>query len=346
MIEFERACETDDADLRQLLRSNSMASWVEISMEREPSYFAGMSPLTSDIAVIARDQGRAVGMYSGSVHELFIGGKKSQQGYLGGLRIHSSYRKYFKAIRAGYTSIARHIPTGDHDFWYTSIASENRPARRLLEAGIKGLPRYEKVGRMESLLISCSRGGKASRWRRASADDIGRLIAFHNREACAFDLAPVLSRQWIERIGISHFLLYGESEIEACMAIWDQSAFKQFVVRGYHPSIRLGRPLYNLYARATGRVQLPPLNRSIDQSFIAFACFSSTVRSGADKLMREALIFCKTPAAVIGLNAENPLAAVLQKLKPIRYSTHIYRVSGNGLAQRFSSMVQPEIALL
>lgn len=345
MIEFQRACEADDADLRQLLRSNSMASWVEISMEREPSYFAGVSPLTDDVAVIARDRGRAVGMYSGSVHDLFIGGKKARQGYLGGFRIHPSYRKYLKAIRTGYASVAEHIPVGDNSFWYTSIASENRPARRLLEAGIKGLPCYEMAGRMESLLFSCS-GNIPSRWRRAKADDIDRLIAFHNREASTFDLAPVLSRKWIEWIGVSHFLLYGESEIEACMALWDRSGFKQFVVRGYHPVVRLGRPLYNLYAQLSGRVLLPPLNTSIDQSFIAFAAFSSAVRPEAGELMKEALTFCKTPAAVIGLNAENPLITVLQRLKPIRYSTHIYTVSANGVTQPFSTMVQPEIALL
>lgn len=345
MIEFLRAGETDDAELRRLLRNNSMASWVDISLEREPSYFAGMNPLTRDVAVIARENGNAFGMYAGSLHTLFVHGRPAQQGYLGGLRIDPGYRKSLKVIRAGFASIREHLPVGDNGFWYTSIASQNEPARRLLEAGLKGLPRYVEAGRMQSLVIRRA-GGGSSLWRRASPDLIDDLVAFHNREAAGFELAPVLSRAWVERIGVDNFLVCGGDEIQACLAIWDQSAYKQVVVRGYHPLVRFVRPFYNACASMSGRVALPRLNARLDQSFIAFAAFSTVARSRAVQLLREALSFCRSSTAVIGVNVDNPLLHALLTLKPVQYTTHIYSVSWHAEPPAWSSMVQPEIAIL
>ena len=74
MIRYELATESDDKVLRDLLKNNGMTSWVDITMEREPSYFAGVNRVTRDFAVVARDGKQTVGMYSCSLQSVYLNG--------------------------------------------------------------------------------------------------------------------------------------------------------------------------------------------------------------------------------------------------------------------------------
>jgi len=53
MTAFRLATAVDDDRLRRLLRDNGMPGWVEMSIEREPSYFAGHDWFGRDRAVLA-----------------------------------------------------------------------------------------------------------------------------------------------------------------------------------------------------------------------------------------------------------------------------------------------------
>jgi len=63
---FRVATEADDATLRAMLRENGMPTWVEMTMEREPSFFAGKDLYGRDWAVIAEDKDDVIGMYTAS----------------------------------------------------------------------------------------------------------------------------------------------------------------------------------------------------------------------------------------------------------------------------------------
>ena len=83
MTTFRLATESDDDIIRSLLRDNGMPSWVEVAIQREPSFFAGKNIFGREWAVIAEEKDDVIGMYTASVLPVHVDGRPEQLGYLG-----------------------------------------------------------------------------------------------------------------------------------------------------------------------------------------------------------------------------------------------------------------------
>lgn len=351
MSEFRLATPEDDALLRRLLRDNSMPSWVEMRLEREPSFFAAHGFYGHDWAVLAEKQGQAFGMYAAATVPMYVNSKAVCGGYLGGLRVQAGERQRIRHLREGYASIRALAPVlPDFSWWFTVIAAENTPARRMLEAGLRGLPRYRPLGAMTTYAMAAARGKRQDLWRRATAQDLPALLEFHAAQAGGYQLAPVLTRDCVARIGLDCFYIHqDQGRIVAMAAWWDQRAFKQVVAHRYHRSLHWALPLYNCVARLARRVPLPPPGQALPQSFITFLALQPCVLENSDqarRLMRDLLSHCPTPVAAIGLGEGHPLTPVVAAFKPLTYRTIVYAVEFDARAELDNRPVQPEVALL
>jgi hypothetical protein len=161
---YEVATPADDTSLRALLRENAMPSWVTMTTERDPSWFAGCNRFGKDWAVLARDGGEIIGMYSCATHRIHLNGRAVDAGYLGALRVRPEYRRRMRILREGYASIPRNCRAGAPPFWYTAIAGDNGPARRILEANLPGMPRYRHCNDMSTLAFPRARGVRRNLW--------------------------------------------------------------------------------------------------------------------------------------------------------------------------------------
>ena len=350
MTAFHLAGPDDDADLRHLLRENGMPSWVEMTMEREPSYFAGVNRFGREWAVIAKEHGDLVGMYSASVLPLWVNGALEQVGYLGGLRVRPAYRRRIRHLREGYTSIVELAPNAtSRALWFTIIAEENHTARRLLESGVAGLPRYRQIGRYVTCALATSQGRSLGLWRHPQAHELPALLGWQRQTASRQQLSPALDEETLARIGLENAWMYVDGgAIQGFAMLWNQSAYKQVVARRYRGALAWLRPAYNLYARLARRVELPALGRALEQSSIAFLALSPhalTDRTIARALMTDLLSKCATPVATLGLHAEHPLLPVVAKFKAMRYSASVYTVELHETAHLDNRPVQPEAAL-
>ncbi len=348
MSTYRLATEADDAAIRRLLRENGMPAWVEMTMEREPSYFAGHNQFGRDWAVIAEEQEQVVGMYSAAVMPVHLNGVQSRVGYLGGLRVDPRHRNRIRQLRGGYESVLRLAPE-EVPLWFTVIAAENKPARRLLEAGIAGLPTYYPQGDYITFAISAKSRWRDRRprlstepageapwnWRRATSEDAASIVTFHNEHASSYQYAPVIDGALVKRLPF-----YIAGNLDAVAALWDQRAFKQIVARRYKSPAAI--KLYNAWARLTGRITLPGEGKPLDQTFIAFfAC-----KEPSHELISSLLLHCETPVASIGMHATNPLRDTIERFKPISYPAKLYAVTFNGQPNMRGLPAQPEAALL
>jgi len=325
---FRVATEADDAMLRAMLRENGMPTWVEMTMEREPSFFAGKDLYGRDWAVIAEDKGNVIGMYTASVMPVHLNGRPTRLGYLGGLRVNPNHRRRIRYLREGYASIGRLAPESV-PWWFTVVAAENDGARRLLEAGVPGLPPYHPQGDYVTFALPVSRGKRRGLWQRATADEI---VPLYNKAAANFQFSPVLNSSIAQQLNC-----YRAGD--AVAALWDQRAFKQIVARRYRrPSLI---PFYNAYARLAKRIPLPREGSALDQTFIAFLSMPPDY-----ELLQDLLSHCGTPAASLGVHASSPLIPVIERFKPVRYPARIYGVTLNGAPPDSTLPAQPEAALL
>lgn len=337
----------DDAALRELMRLQGMSGWVDLSLEREPSFFIKQWPDMPEYAVIARDEDAAVGMYTYGIHPVYVNGLATRLGYLGGLRVHSKYRHHWHILKHGYASIAKVMPETSNDYYYTSISSDNLIARRLLEARVVGKPDYYPLGEMVTLAIPVTQGkSMKDGWRQLVEQDVPALLQFHHQHAMQFQFAPVLTEALVRHIGISNFYGYWQGQLEACVAVWDQSAYKQVVVRAYHHTMALLRNPYNIYAKLTKRIPLPPIDKELSQCYLAFLALSPNTMSKANELVRDILRYCRTEAAILGLHTMHPLLKGIGSLHPFEYRTQIYAVGRNDKPKLNHHPVQPEVAWL
>ena len=354
----------DDQALQQILRSNPMQDWVILALERSPSYFAGENLLGKSRAVIGEDMARdgsVIGMYHTNFLPVFVNGEVVQAGYLGELRVNPAYRNSLRILKHGFASIRPlNRPESEQTaIWFTSIASDNHQARRLLEAQHRKLPRYIPVGELQTLAISVRHGRQPELLQQATPVDIPALCDFYNQLAARYQFAPVLEPSWLDTdsatkgLTIEDFWLYKpHGRIEACIAVWDQRAFKQAVVQGYRFPLELLRPAYNLFAYLQGKPLLPSSGSRLESVSLAFFAITPTAQSQTAQILREALHAASRKnarIALLGLASANPLLPVLcASLHPTIYRTCIETVSWyEGTPRQLDgSYVQPEIAIL
>jgi hypothetical protein len=316
---FRVATPADDAIVRAMLRETAMPSWVDMAIEREPSSY--------DWAVIAEENEDVIGVYTASVIPAHVDGLPTRLGYLGGLRVRAEHRRRIRVLREGYASVPR-LARERVPWWFTTIGAENTVARRLLEAGVRGLPEYHFRGEYETFALPTARGRRRGIWRR------GADVALHNALASRFQCSPVLSEDVVERAG-NFFVCDG-----GVAALWDQRAFKQIVARRYrHPALI---PAYNAYAKLFRRVPLPREGGALEQTFIAFFAMESPTLAAIEDLLSH----CETPVATIGMHAENPLREIVQRFKPMSTRSRVYGVTFDGTIPPNGRPAQPEAALL
>ena len=193
----------------------------------------------------------------------------------------------------------------------------------------------------------------------ATAEDIPALTKFYNHHARRYQFAPVLEEEWLHRldgsngIQLNDFWLYKEDgEIKACMAAWDQRAFKQTVVHGYRFPLSMMRGLYNLFARILGWISLPPIGNRLQQVYLSFLAINEDTTVGALALVKEGLFRAgekEADVAVIGLSEKNPLLKIIMKHLPC----HAYRtcielivLNGNTTVDVDARPPQPDVAVL
>jgi hypothetical protein len=277
------ARESDDAEIRRLLRDNPLEGAIRVSLEGEPNGFL-TAAIQGDIhqILVGRDEasGRLLGMGSRAVMQAYMNGRASGLGYLSQLRLDRGHRGMGSLLKAGYAKLRALHEDGAAPFYVTTIIEDNRSARRLLEAGLAGLPTYRLLEPYVTLVLPVARG-RARRppglsVDRAGPGDLEEIVACLQRNASRYQFAPhwtredLVSEQRTRDLRPEDFYLARRGDrVVGCLALWDQRGFKQAVVRGYHGTLRLMRPMINLVAPWLKSPRLPPPGTRLHNAFLS-----------------------------------------------------------------------------
>jgi hypothetical protein len=276
------ATDSDDAEVRQLLRENPMSGNIQLSLEREPrAAIAARVEGHPHRSVVWRAGGRVVGVGTRAVMDVFVDGQPQRVGYLSQLRIHRDFRGRLRPILAGYRLLLSARSRDEEAYDLTSILEDNLAARRLLEAQLPGLPRYRPLGRFSTLVLSTHR---YSRRRRSNgvpvvtAEDehlheIAQCLDRNNRRfqfARQSDREGLLSSEHSPGLAATDFrMAVRAGRVVGCLALWDQTAFKQTVVRGYSRGLAFWRPAINGVARVLCTPRLPAPDEALPHAFLS-----------------------------------------------------------------------------
>ena len=298
MIDLRLADESDDADLRAMLRTNSMPSWVTMSMEREPSFLASLNRFGRECAVVARDGPTPVGMYLCAEHPVHINGQPTNFDLGpcdGSIRlIVTSYLSCATDMRQSASSPEQAIQTPGP----ASLPKMRRLAGSWKPVGASS-PLY--VGARRARYPRAASGARQAAWARRCpiTAELNRCARFTTGQPCATDASELTERA--EATGADFFVQEVEGAVSSCMALWNQQTYKQVVARAYRQPLAAALPLYNLLARLAKRITLPPLNQQTHQSFLPFFAPRTEDASELVPLIRDALAINRSEVLTLGL---------------------------------------------
>lgn len=288
-VTLELASPGDDPGLRRLLRENAIGGEIQLTFEREPDFFlaAAMegSPRQTVIARDVRD-GRIVGMGSRAVLDVFVNGEPARAGYLSQLRLAGPYRGRVRLLAGGYELLRAAREAGEAPFDLTTIVADNAAARRVLGAGLRGLPAYRELEPFVTLVVPVGRPleGKAPagvRIERGRRDRIEEIAACLDRERRRYQFVPrwtasdLLSSVRCPGLRPEDFFLAVEGhDVVGCLALWDQSGFKQTVVRGYGPRLARRRRWVNRFSRLVRTPALPDPGAPLHYPYLSHVAVS------------------------------------------------------------------------
>jgi hypothetical protein len=233
--------------------------------------------------------------------------------------------------------------------WYTSIAADNANARRLLEAGLKGLPRYAPLGDLWTLAVPTRRFAQGDCWKPVDAAQWPLWCAAHNQYAARFEFSSTVDAAYLATLGVQPYAIWRDGgphpEIAATMAIWPQNAFKQTRVMGYGWPLRQLRPLYNAWARMTRGAPLPAVGQPLDAAFMAFWAWAPDLGMPLHAQIRAACALCSNDWLFAGVPAGSALGPLARAQ---RYETRIYQVlfDGDEPLPPLDQALLPEVAWL
>ena len=284
-ITFDVGTPADDAEVRRLYRDNPMGGAISLSLEREPdaSLAAGIEGDAHQTIVARRAGGGLCAVGTRSVRWAYVNGEPARVGYLGGLRVDADRRGDPRLLLRGYAKLRElHEADGSVRLYLTSIVTDNAAARRVLEAGLRGMPAYRFAGEFVTLVMRSRYSGRARAGGAGAGLRVGRdwdramptITALHAAPGEARQFAPVwsgavlASPKQCRGLSREHVRVARRAGAAvACAALWDQRAYKQAVVRRYAPALARCRPMLNAAAAVVGRPRLPAVGRPWRSAF-------------------------------------------------------------------------------
>lgn len=365
--ELALATRADEPELRRLLRENPMTGAVRVSLEREPDAFvaAAVEGRPHD-TVVARDpvSGGLVGMGHRAVMDVYINGAQARVGYLSQLRVDAAYRGRRRLLAGGYDVLAARRAPDEEPFDLTSIMADNEPAMRLLGAGVPGLPSYRSLTRFVTVVIPTWPG---TRWRSRGPAEAGSVEHVEAVAECLqrngrrtqlarhWTAADLTSSERCPGLRPEDFrLAFVDGRLVGTAALWDQSSFKQVVVRGYAPALARWRRFINGGAWLVGAPRLPDPGTALPHAYLSHVAVDDD-----DTVVFERLLYAILSEAhrrrhayvVAGFAEHHPFLSVIRRRAHGReYASVLHVVHRDDAASAAARLdgrpVHTEVALL
>ena len=345
----------DGQEILRVLESSAAKGSIELIYTRRPDAYASYMREWGEARVfVSKDgeTGRVIGSCAELIRDVWIGGQPARAGYLCGLKKDADY-----AGTVGFGArLLRTLQRDDIDFYYCSVISDNDTTRAMFERGgrllsVQSMASFTTHVLSSRVRVRCPRHRYTLR--QASENDREALTAFLQREGANHDLFPRLPspdapdslslRDW-------YILLDGE-RIAACGALWNQTGYRQYVVKRYRGIMRAARVL-NPILPLFGYIRLPRENVPLDFPMLSFLLARDDDRTLYRAFLHEIVPVIRKQyhMYVIGLPDSHPASPMLRKLPAVRFGTVLYAMRFPWSEQSYkdpdASRLDPECGML
>lgn len=347
-FEIRPARPDDQASINNIF-TTPMGKLIKVSLEKFPDYRRAthiQMEMSQFIVAVESKSGELAGIFHVGSRPVFMGETIQNGVYWADLRIQPKYQEsilLFLMVRY----VHRHFK--HQAYAQTMVFSDNQVMKELIARHSKKsrtqlLPQYFQAGYYRTFLIhplQIKSRRVEFEIRTASVGDISKMQTFFNRWAKTklfypcYDFSKVGSDPFYEGLNISDYILaFRNGVLIGMIGIWDQSKIKQTRIHNYTWTLRLFRPIYNLFARWSNGIWLPKpgkLLNHISIHTIVVEDNSGDIFLGLLERASQKVAGLKKMIS-IGLDRKDPLCTVLQSIKLTRIVDGIHYLVGYGPA--------------
>ncbi|MCJ7432750.1 MAG: hypothetical protein MUO77_04615, partial [Anaerolineales bacterium] len=259
-------------------------------------------------------------------------------GYVGQIRIAEKYRGLW-LLQRGLSYFRDLHADGRTSAYWGVISAENRISRGILvDHRRRRFPSAREIARIYTLGIILRNPKKphpfGGQIERGSPEALADIVTFLGEYGAQRQFFPVYSvadfteGEITRDFDIRDFIVARrDGAIVGVLGLWDQSGYKQSIVREYDRSLRMVKPFYNLGARLLGSQPLPNLGEHIHSAYVSFICVANDDANVFAALLRAVYNLAaegRYAYLMLGLTTADPLLPVARKYPHIDYHSRLY----------------------
>ncbi|MBN2684996.1 MAG: hypothetical protein JXR40_06930 [Pontiellaceae bacterium] len=341
-----------EAQLRAIVRAESMPGRIRVTYAREPDFFHGLGIQgTFNQVVAAEENGKVIGFGCRSIRPMFINGNVIDFGYLSGLRSTPDAKRRLGLAR-GYRTFRDLHADGRCPGYISTIIEGNSEAVKTIASGRAGMPHYKDLGECYTYALALKRREKSNphptiRTRMLRTGEEPLAIETLRTLGQRYQFFPALNENdfgstLLRDLPVTQFLI-AETTDGPCgiAAVWNQSAFKQHRIHAYSPGMRRLKPLINLGLKSAGFSALPSPGEPL---YHAYFCFAA-VKDNDPQIMRTLIHSARALSAqagfshlLIGFHENNPAARGVHGMAKSIYRSRLFFVGWEQELEAFAQL--------
>lgn len=318
--------EADNREVLNLINSTSVKGDIEVSFTKEPNYLNAMKICADDVqAVIGKVNDKIEILGTRSLKKVYINGETETLGYLSDLKISNNAKK-IHALSGGFKFMKSLMDDKRAKLHIATIIDDNKQGKIALTWGNKNpnIPNFYDLGIMNTYFILPLLPKFISnkiRIIRGSKDILDKIVDFLNTEGRKKQFFPVYTKEYflnLPNFDIEDFYVaIKDNEILGIMAKWEQTPFKQVIIKKYNDK-------WKWIKKLSGKI-LPQENEPIEQFYLSFIVIKNN-----NNFVFEALLSkiyndnrCYKYFSLI-LHSKDNLNRSLKKFFSIKYKSRLY----------------------
>ncbi len=330
-LRVELSTPADDAAIRGLLRRQPMPGRITIAYEREPDFSLGCRVTGEDCRILvarAGDRDDVVAVTSRSTRCMYVNGREQRLGYFGQLRVDERYRGRW-IVSKGFSALKQLHASDPLPAYLAAIVDGNREAVGVLvQKPRKHFPAFHAVADYCTFAIDVRRPkpplASDAQISAAGPDQLAEIVTFLRTEGARRQFFPVWTEESLRSLTALGLRIEDlrvarrNDEIVGLAGLWDQSAYKQTVVRGYSGWLKALASFYRA---------LPRPGEKLRSAYAAFICIAGDDAAVFAALLRELYNLAGARAfnyLLVGLDSRDPLAPVARGYAHVLYPSRLY----------------------
>jgi hypothetical protein len=339
-VAIELAGPMDDAGIRSLVGRQVTPGRIKLVMPREPEFARGCAVTGDDCRIlIARssDRQEIVGVACRSTRSVFINGFEQRIGYLSQLRVDERFRGRWLVSR-GFARLAQLDREDPVPGYLVSIVDGNDAATGVLvRKRRRSFPVFRDVARYRTLALPARRTKPPVEGEEeivaGSDDQLGQIAGFlrtHGRRRQFFSVWTEERLRSLDSFGLraSDMRIARRSgEVVGVIALWDQTPYKQAIVRGYTGWLKLVAPLAGLAGSWLPVPPLPQAGTEVRSAYASLVCIANDDTRLFERILRaifNAACSRRFDYLLVGLDARDPLLPVVRRYPHVSYPSRLY----------------------